>query len=256
MLEDNCTKLRSLKINNTNIDLTQIQKTISRCNGSLPNNTFESAVWFYSGFVTDNRTLAKKLENCTEITNLYMRNSYVCTNQNDILDLSRCQNLLSIDINYMTFVCKVPFSLQKLSLGLHASAYASNLNNGINIAEITLSPESVINNEWFSEFGKCTNLGNLTLRRIINGNDMDLSNLANCINLTSLTIDTENINGSNFDITGFDNVSETLNTLYVRGAKNFSDLTGFEKFVNLESLEITYCSIIDLTPISNLTRTY
>lgn len=256
LLEDNCKKLRSLKINNSNIDLTRIQKTISRCKGDLPNNTFQSAVWFYSGFVTDNPILAKKLENCTNLTSLYMKNGYVCTSESDVLDLSKCVNLLSIELCYMTFVGKVPSSLEELTLGKGASDFASDLTAGESITEITLKPEGVINSDWFPQFGKCTNLKTLTLGRIIGGKDMDLSNLSSCINLTSLMIVTMSTTGGDFSITGFNNVSETLNTLCVRGAKNFSDLTGFEKFVNLETLEITYCSLIDLIPISKLTRTY
>lgn len=106
--------LVTLRIDNSNINLTKIQKTISKLEEYNSDLTFESAIWSNSGLYIFNVELFKKLAECTEITNLVI---YGYLNYNYYkLDLSKCKKLKIINSYYAKICFKVPENVTYMRL--------------------------------------------------------------------------------------------------------------------------------------------
>lgn len=242
--------LRTLRIDNINIDLTKIQYTISHLGSSNPDSTFASATWYDAGLMITNTNLLKKLSDCTEITSLSIHNSvnYGST----ILDLSKCTKLKKVHTYYKYLKFKISNSVTNVECGATSANVVSDLSLGtslksISLAECTLSKVY----EWNLELLKCPNLEGVYISRIgSSSNCTNWDKLKNCTKLTNISISTENNYKLTGNIQGLGSIS-SLTSIYINNIA-FEDISEFANLINLKSLTASSAGIQDISPLSNL----
>ena len=244
--------LVTLRINNKNIDLTKIQKTISRLEEFNSDLTFESATWFESGLYIDNLELLKKLSDCTEITALTIHGRLYYGYYK--LDLSKCEKLKTIKSYYAQICFKIPKNVIYMNLGHDSSATASDLTGATNLISIDLPFESNISrmNDWNKQLANCSNLESINISRVSgNANCTNFDLLKNCTKLKTIKIATED---SNYictgNLSGFGQI-KSLETLEIY-RMNFKNMTDFSSLSNLKRLACTNAGISDISELSNL----
>ena len=107
-------KLEVLLIDNSNINLLEIQDTISRLWGSY----YQSADMQVNGLYIGNANLLKQLENCTNITQLNLAGGSIDRyniTKGINLDLSKCTKLKKVTFNRILSLVKFPNSLEEYS---------------------------------------------------------------------------------------------------------------------------------------------
>ena len=129
-LELYCPNLKTLILDNEDVDLTKIQKTISNMNLGLLNvagTFFTNAI---SGLIATNPNVYKKLEECTEITNLTIcgRTMYDSLQVANI-DLSKCVKLETVNLDSVKINIKYPSQVKNVNLSWRAATNLNDFNN-------------------------------------------------------------------------------------------------------------------------------
>ena len=222
---ENLNSIRGLSFNNSLIDLSSIQKTISNCSLTSYNHGFR-------GLYIDNETLLKKLEKCTEITKLCM----------SCINWSRTYSNLSLDLSNLT-------KLKTIAL------------EGLNLASITL-PSSVNYIEFgnASNFPNLSNLTNLSYLYFYKGGAWDVFADTNVVNsLSSMTFNDDvsievHLSGLK-DLTNLEFMSSkyNLSKLDLKNCVNLRSLQGIDSLLKIEELNVGGCSLlVDMSGLENL----
>ena len=242
-------KLTSLGINNASIELTDIQKVISNCSENHWTRGFY-------GFYTNNVQLMKKLENCVDVTSLYI----ACDNwkldwRTIDLDLSKLTKLEKVHIRALNLKSLIlPSSVKELTM--RYCSYFPDLSTLNLLNYIEFEKEKGGKYDITTTSNVITSLSSKVLNNsvetsiFINGinelNNLDLFNgkyncskleLDNCQNLVTLR-----------GIAGMGDISEIICT----NDPTLSSLTGLENKTNLTKLTLSSCGIVDLSALSNL----
>ena len=222
--------IRTLILNNENIDLSKIQDTISNiCVNKGVNSYFVESNLTEAGLLLYNANLCKKLEGLSNITGLYIKSGDY-TYVPEELDLSGCTSLKNI-ITYSAFndikKLKLPASIESMSLSYERNAYI--------------------------DFSLCTKLTKIELLDNTANTDAQLEYIFNSIKelplLKSLTIDNATQGSINsldiLEILKDTNIEEF--TFKGRSSKYvLNDSNGLKYLRNLKNLTLTYTNIRDL----------
>lgn len=252
LLEEYCKNLKTLRIDNKDIDLTKFQSVISRCSGFNASNTFMSTLWEQNSLYINNLELIKKLADCTEITSLSLKSS-VCNYE--LIDLSNCLKLNTIDTGYLKLRIVVPENVTKIYIGREGVGKAWDLSRAKNLKEITLSPEGSYSNDldnWMIQLAKCENLQTLKIDRLYSFKCNNLSLLKACSKLENVYFINES--GVTVDDSGISGIGEvsSIKNLRISNFKNLSDISTLSGLSNLQTLNITGGKISNLEPLKNL----
>ena len=279
VLEEYSTSLLGLWIDNPAIDLTEIQKTISKLDYGAGNSLAWTA--WRPGLGITNLELMKKLGNCTEITDLDIYN--LC-NSNVIsgkLDLSGCSNLKNIlfggsgnlnmtlilpSIINTVSVCRANYLdfVQGGKCGKIEIVWSGYDQEKLDSTLINLAKLSKISSLRFqptigwqgNDISKLSNLSDKGLKEfyfMIADNDTctgtgieDLSGLQDWTSLTTLTFNKTIVN----NISALKNLVN-LKTLDLSNNK-IINITGLEGMSKLEKLVLSNNQISNLYPLKNL----
>ena len=277
----NTKNLGLLGINNSNDDLTNIQKTISNLylNPAYSANGSFWAEGTTSGLICQDSTALKTMENCTEITNLLIYGHGDNCSTSTTLDLSKCNKLLNVR------VCS--FGPPKIILPasvIYVDSYFGvgefDFVSGSNLKSITLRNYSYTGNVINNMVGKCNNIKDLAIRGdalsnfstfskinelgsleklILEGNvwedvsTLNYSVLEKLNELTNSNIKTISIDRLPIkDLNGLANLTG-LNTVYVNNTY-VSNITGISNLSNLTNVTITYSKVNDVSALGSLTN--
>ena len=250
---ENITTIKGIEINNTNIDLKKIQKTISRCMSSETSRD----KYYTTEYITlriMNQELTKKLEECTEITYFYLGGSeYPAT-----LDLSKYSFSC-----YFKLTGTVTYTLPKNIDNLYVASTSVKISNSeLTIKNFTTHTSGYSTGRCydllFSEsLNKDISISNVNMVVCDGGNitkAMDL--IKNVKNMNALTITHCSHQGTGIYIDDFEKAIKELTTLKKLSITwvDFNNLKGIENLKNLTELTVAECKIYDLTPLENLTN--
>lgn len=120
LLETKGLELKDMRINNPNIELSDIQATISRCTGGSFGGTVATSVEEGTGFeamsygcIIYGDELLNKLSTCTELTAWYYWCHGAYSSSDYTLDLTNCTNLKNLDVcRGIDGIIKLPASLE------------------------------------------------------------------------------------------------------------------------------------------------
>ena len=250
-----CPNMGTLGINNSNIDLTKIQETISRLEASP--KLIGSAI--RGLYLEDNATLLKQLENCREITKLVIwRENALEHTGIDKLDLSACSNLTQVKFCKLTYKDVILPSSVK-----YVYAYKSGFVDCSNITSLDYyyfgQYDVAMNHEFYnrliSSLKNCESINEMNIFLMDNDELGDLSffsSLENC-NINEL-----NIGGRGYSkiyLTGISGIQylHSLKKLSITYS-NLSDLYDLKNNTELEELDLKYNAICNLKGIENLKK--
>jgi len=293
LAEDNCLQLGDLRINNPNIDLTKMQKTISRCTTPYPSSflttkstTYLDATGFNNigaGFIAYGDALLNQLNDCKEITSLYMwSHGGAMSSNNYTLNLTGCDSLESFTMcRYVkgiikispatknvtledTGMCKLDVSEASSVQTINLNAFSfddENLNDissylaGFDILENFQlrfwNPKANTNyNQWIDNFKNCTKLKTFTTKVYsgFNPNYGDCSAITMPASLTSLNL-------TGMKITEMPDISRCtgLNKLEI-GNNLLDDLDFCEGLNELTTIEANDNKITSIYSIKDLRK--
>ena len=244
-IDSYCTKIVCVQIN-TAVNLTKMQKAISRCANSNPEKTYTKN---YSGGLRISGSLVPQLANCTDITYL---NTLGIGYYEGTVDLSNCKKMTGCGLyaNITKFI--LPSSVTSV---YNQSAKIPDLSNCINnIQTISFNQmNAYTTREDFTEM--CKQLSNSTSLKKMSFTpaiDFDFSGL-------------EYLSGSNINTISITRNSAWLGTftkikdLDLRKPSDY--LEGTLHFNNLKNLDLTYTSLVsmenfkDCTALENISIT-
>ena len=251
---DTFTSVKSFMCNNPDIDLTKMQKTISRTSCYSGKAGYTS----YCGAGIQNTSLKKQLENCTEIT-------YITTNgmndDNITLDLSRTK-LTSIYFQSSGCSIILPSSITSIS-----KWYIDNNNWILDFRNLK---DKTLTEVHFGHFGRSWDYYKKELEQLatynvtINTLNLDIRKgqyvSADILN----TMKDVNIKGINFGgLTSQENFNfvasswtdklKNVTSITMNGV-NLQNLDFLSENINLTSLNLIDCHISDISGISNCTN--
>ena len=238
---ENKQNLKTLKLNNSKIDLTKIQSTISNLNPSnLGSYDLESKWGGYNGFVAS-YSVWKNLENCNNITAI--RGSYVNNRidfGNNYVDLTNCANLKEIGLSYITVKLKIPDSVTSIDLGVDSIKSDLIFTSTSNLeTAIIRNAERKWTNDYFSNW---------------------CNRLSVCQKLSRIEfMDSWYDNGSTSAITELKDLNllkscSSLRTLKICNMRNITNIEGIGELSQLTDLSIYNCS--NLNDISDFECIY
>ncbi len=229
-IDDHCTKIVSIQAN-TAVDLTKMQKTISRCN----TNNIESAYTKnYYGGLRISGNLVPQLSNCTDITYL---NTYGMETYDGTVDLSNCTKITQFglyDINTKFILPSTTISFR------NQNAKIPDLSNCINtIQKIDLNQmKNYTTIEDFANMCKQLSNSNSLNTLICNPSiDFDFSGLKY---LSESNINTINIKKNSSEIPTLTKVKD----IDLRKGENYSE--GTLHFNNLKTLILSDTTIVSM----------
>ena len=238
-----------LAINNENINLNLIQKTISSC---ISSRGFGHG---FGGFFSNNANLWKKLENCSEITSISSYCANWKLNFTDVdINLSNLKNLKTLDLKQVNFKSlTLPNCLESLTLvdcNLVPNLSKCSLLNYIKIEkgglhdihrELTNISDclktKVLNNEVVTKIYLSGLSGLENLIDIGDKFNCDYIEIKNCSNLSSL-----------------EGISSMSNLLEINCVDNpaLVNIIGVGTLTELTNLTLEGCGIVNLSEIRNL----
>ena len=260
-LLNNITTMRQFLINNENIDITKIQATINRCDGS------EALYGGWLGkcgiFLGGNEKLIKQLESCTELTNLNYAypDQYGAQRTEYTLDLTNCTKLTSIRMNKPgLYTVKLPTSIKKINFYYQSTngfRVYPNLSNLPNLEEIEISASGLSLEGYKTLFSQLS--GNTSLKYFYDKEfgKSDVTSIPDNINLPNLQIlNLKHWDGSiatyNLDITGLYTANlPNLQELYLT-KQSIKSLGGIENLTSLKKLYLQENKITSIKQLSNL----
>ena len=245
---ENKQNLKTLKLNNSKIDLTKIQNTISNLNSSYLIGSYDlECKWGgYNGFVAS-YSVWKNLENCSNVTTI--RGSYVDNRidfGNNYVDLTNCTSLKEITLSYITVKLKIPDSVTSVNLGVNSikSDLVFTSTSNLEVASIINAERQWTNNyfsNWCNRLSVCQKLSQITFgdswyedgstSTITELKDLNL--LKSCSSLKILKIyNMRNIT----HIEGIGELSQ-LTDLSIYNCSNLNDISDFECIYENEKLK-------------------
>ena len=246
-----------LFINNENIDVTTIQKTISSVseNSKTSKYDFITAEDNSKDIIIENRGIAitnpkifSKFSECTEITAFvnYLRPGIGVNNQ--VIDLSNCNKLTKIQTRGYNAKFIIPNSCKEIKLD--SDAIMPDLSNNNSLTKISIS--------WVSR------QSGVTLEKILNYiktesilseigcygiPDVTISNFSNLkytkvktINLKSSTLLKKIV---------IDSRVENITNMNLRNCTSFESINSFENLINLNELNLDNTKVQSLQPLNN-----
>ena len=259
-IDQYCGKVICIEIN-TSVDLTKMQKTISRCRDNSTGKEWKKYTW--SGLrLVDN--LLTQLPNCTELTALSLYGTDGTTQKLNI-DLSNCRKIKNVYYVNSNIQLKLPNSVTYLNIG----AGVPDISNCVNsIQEIGANGMGNISNSDFIEMcKKLKDSTSLQSMRFTPNNDFDFSALKY---LSESSIESIQISRNSAWFGTFEkmkNLDFRKSEDYVEGTPHFNNLktvileyTGmtnldaFKDCTNLISLTITNSKITDISGLENCTK--
>ena len=258
-IDQYCEKVICIEIN-TLVDLTKMQKTISRCGDNSTGKEWKKYTW--SGLrLVDN--LLTQLPNCTELTALSLYGTDGTTQKLNI-DLSNCRKIKSVYYSNRNIQLKLPGSVTYLYIGNGVPDISNCVNS---IKEIRANGMSNVSSD-FTEM--CKNLKDSTSLKSMTFtpyNDFDFSSLKY---LSGSSIESIQISRNPAWFGTFEkmkNLDFRKSEDYVEGTPHFNNLktvileyTGmtnldaFSDCTNLISLTITNSKITDISGLENCTK--
>ena len=255
-LDTYATALKSFRCNNPDIDLTKMQKTISRTRCYAGKAGYISG---HCGAGIQNTSLKKQLENCTEIT-------YIATNgmnaDNITLDLSKCTKLNSIYFQDSGCSIILPSSVTYID-----SWYVSNINSTLDFRNLK---DKTLSKVHFGHFGRVWDYYKKELEQLATYNvtintlnldirkgqyvSADILNTMKDVNIKGINFggvtSQENFN---FVASSWTNKLKNVTSITMNGV-NLQNLDFLSENINLTSLNLIDCHISDISGISNCTN--
>ena len=277
-LNDYATNLKTLVLNNTNIDMSKIQTTINRVSqtyySEIPESTISKYYWVARGIILYGNLNNYSFDNCSEIK-IYRTYSSGFSGVTGILDLTKCSNLTEYFYWNTAMNVKLPNSLEKFSGVSNAIADLSLCNKLKYYYRMYPNP-SVITNDLKTlnssaqiekiEFGKEGDLEDLSFLKNIDTSQLNeigvygngsryqpstiknLNGIENALNLTILTI-----NGSNdFIDTSAISKCTNLKSITISDCPNLEKVTGLQDLSKVTTLNLYNCKIGRIEGINNL----
>ena len=251
LLETNALELKSIWLDNENIDLTKMQETISRLRRAGGTN----GCWntYYVGLGITNVNLYKKLSLCTDITR-YER--YITSGgaMNVNLDLSNCKKLTYIFSSCAKSSIKIPSSCIEIVLDRESVPDVTNCEA---LEKFTMNWAEWSQDDFNSfcrQLASATKLKSFSLSAT-NKNITSISEIKNLKNsqITTLSFNistSSDLVGAIEDITGVEEL-KTLTSLSINN-HNISDISAMATLTNLKSLSIQNNKVSNIEAISNL----
>ena len=246
--------IRTLGIDNENINLTSIQNTISNCKDiSL------DQLHGFKGLYLGSSRLVSQLSSCTNVTNLEMNYANWAKNFSDLsLDLSlltQLENVKMIGVNLVDLIlpssvkeltissCGCFPDLSNLSLLKYLSYQKGDSNDKYSISNVINSLQSkVLNSEVTTEI-HLSGLKELTsLSGICEKFNISTMEIIDCVSLVNL----EGIFVEGVSV--IDNFTE----LILKNNSSLSGLNGLKKLTTLSKLTMNGCGVTDLTELRNM----
>ena len=259
LLENN-QNLGVLAINNSNIDLSKIQNTVTRLakSGATPGESGTTSHILgahCSSLVCNNPTVIKTLENCTNITNLaFGMQSYSYYNTNFDLDLTKCTKLVEVRFLYITLgTVKLPNSVTYLTSIANNTKYE--LPTDSKLAQVYFRENSNIQSLLSELANKCKKLTNLEIFN--NSRVTDFGVLKGCTALNILKVTgaqwTGKVNYTNINTLNNLKDLSSLKTIHFNWL-TLKDLNCISDLKSLNTLQVYNTNVADISAISNLTN--
>ena len=242
-----------LFINNENIDVTTIQKTISSVseNRKISKYDFITAVDTIiqnSGIAITNPKIFSKFSECTEITAFINYLTPIVDVSNQVIDLSNCNKLTKIQTRGYTAKFIIPNSCKEFNLD--ADATMPDLSNNNSLTKISIS--------WVSK------QSGVTLEKILNyiKTESILSEIGcycipdvtinNFSNLKYTKVKTINLKSSKLlKKIIIDSQVENITTINLSDCTSFETIDSFENLINLSELNLDNTKIQSVQPLRN-----
>lgn len=257
--------LRSIHLDNTGIDITTIQPTISRCKGveiigeALVDETTNYWCGGAGGCNLYKWELIYQLENCTEIT--YFRtynNSWASLTNGKSLNLTNTK-LKAFFSSYNRGKLYLPSTLEEIEQdGNVLPIFSDDLSN-LKKVSIWKVRALATEEEWTTFINSLTNASNLSLIKFgVNQNfkfEM-LSVLGNLNKLESFEYfvgDGWTYDSNKTSITGL-GALKNLKSLTIKDLKNVKDMSDLATCTKLEKISITNTQISDTSALKNMSN--
>lgn len=248
--------VKTLVLDNENIQLNTIQKAISNCNTENQNGFLAN---LQSGLILMKASLWKQLSSCTEITNVRGTGYVGLVNfSGETFDLTACSKLTDIYLGYPTFSVIVPSSC--ISYSQNATQYVPDLSFAVNLESLSLSITNVPQESFDKLFENANILNNL---KTIHISSYSLSGRPMFNSIESLNNFSENNVVNSFTLGVFS--SDYFNLKSLKGIEKLKNLTtlsmyktgitslsGLEELTNINTIKITDSSITDISALENL----
>ena len=247
--------LKALRINNTAIDITKIQKTISGLQDrSIDGKCFANTCSYFVGGLYAPTSLIKDLNKCKNVTKITLRQIGDWSQ----IDLTGCTGLKSMYAFYTAYSFKLPSSIEEVVFGREATQNAADLSQASSLKKVyfyecggRMSEAAATN--WFKQLGKCSNLeyvflGYMSTQTSLTG----MEAMASCTKLTELAIDGNTSSKTLKNLSGLNSIkSLTTLSIFRTGIK---DLSMVKDLTNLTSLNVYNNNIDNIEDIKNLTK--
>ncbi len=238
--------LGTLSIDNSDINITKIQKTIS-----LVSDNYYSGHYIGDhdgeGILIHGDRLCNQFVDCKEITGFCLYDRKNLSHQG-FIDLSNCSNCIKVSLRSGGVRVKIPGSCKTLQADGNAEAFDLTCCSDLETIILNWNWENGVS-PTLSSVKVCKNL------RSVSGEYMNniavVSGLDELMTTKQLTLDL-----SHSSVTGFDvakNV-DCLDTLYLGDCPNIGILNNFNYFINLRILNIQNDSVSSLKPLQGLTN--
>lgn len=249
--------VKTLVLDNENIQLNTIQKAISNCNSRSQNGFLNS--YLRGGILLLKSSLLRQLGTCTEITNISCSGyNGLVDLQGEVFDLTGCSNLKTISLGYPTFSVIVPSSCT--SYHQNATQYVPDLSYAVNLENLNLNITNVPQESFDKLFENANILNNLKTIHIssysLSGRPMfnsieSLNNFSENNVVTSFTLGVHDSDYFNLkSLKGIEKLKNlTTLSMYKTG---ISSLSGLEELTKLNTIKITDSSITDISALENL----
>ena len=262
-LDKYCSRIGIIQLN-TDIDLTKMQKTISNLKTNPISKSDISFLTTEYSKLYITKSLARQLENCTEITYLGTEGIQYIENEDDTIDLSNCKKLTTVYIGSKHKV-KLPSSCKYISGIGRMPDFSECSNTIVNINGNGL--QNVTPEEWTTCFKTLSNSTSLSRLYFTPNFNVDLE----AIKYLSKSSIRYILIGRNLAYFGtfekLKNIDFRKTDDYVEGTPHFEKLTSvimpytgytslenFKDCKNLTNLQITNSKITDISAVSNLTN--
>ena len=280
--DKNCLNLKSIRCNNKDIDLTKMQKTISRCRMYTSEYTQENYLTLGLGTVE----LVKQLERCTLLTSLSLfniNNGFVTT-----LDLSNLTSLEWVEI-YNANNCDITLPVSVKNFGQLRSSSVGNL-----VVAGQCHIEKISFRDWGTETGRAvkffkslastdSSIVDLQVELAVDwSGDYDLLSYLSRVDIEKITLSCqygcrETLKDTQFNFENWTNKLFNVKQLIINDGiclnddlnflSNNSELTeltfiggkiknidGLENLTNLEKINLSKNNILDLSALQNLKK--
>ena len=246
LANENKLSIGSLILDNKDIDVTKIQKTISyvSINGKPTNYTFnEDGSLRTSGIIILNKDVCKLFESCTEIVSF--KNYSTVGGVDATIDLSNCINLTEISARGYNAKFIIPNSCKSISLD--STSKTPDLSRCDNLETLNLGYASVNINEILSSLQNARKLSIFSVYR--NSVTSKIDELHN-LKYTKVT----SIDFSNSSLITNINIKEEVNNIVnisLENCKSFETIETFGNLTSLQTLNIIGTKVQSLEPIRN-----